>query len=246
MSGTHVGAVDRAGLEVRFDQAIDRLWMAYQPIFDARTGALFGVEALLRSNEPLMPGPQHVLDAATQLGLLPRLGRRTRALAASAMASRDDGLALFVNLHPEDLSDLDLVAADAPLTKIASRVILEITERATLGSLPELTTRIARLRALGFRVAVDDIGAGYSSLQSFTELMPEVVKIDMSLVRDVHLSAVKQRTISALCKLCHEGGCLVVGEGVETVQESECMVSLGCDLLQGYLLGRPSRELPAI
>ena len=124
-------------------------------------------------------------------------------------------------------------------------MILEVTERASLELTPELRSRLARLRKLGFRIAVDDIGAGYSGLTSFTELMPEVVKIDMSLVRNVHLSAVKRRTIGALCKLCHEVGCLVVGEGVETIEERDCLGTLGCDLLQGYLLGRPVRELPS-
>jgi EAL domain-containing protein (putative c-di-GMP-specific phosphodiesterase class I)/CheY-like chemotaxis protein len=242
--GSHAGAVDRVGLEVRFEQALEQLWMALQPIFDARTGARFGVEALVRSGEPSMPGAQHILDAATQLGLLPRLGRRVRALSAAVLAGRSDDLTLFVNLHPEDLADIDLVTDDAPLTKIAPRVILEITERTSLTSSPELEARLARLRKLGFRIAVDDIGAGYSGLSSFTDLMPEVVKIDMSLVRDVHANPRKQRTIAALCRLCHEEpGCLVVGEGVETVEEQRCLIDLGCDLLQGYLLGRPSREL---
>ena len=72
--------------------------------------------------------------------------------------------------------------------------------------------------------------------------MPEIVKIDMSLVRDVHKSVLKQRTIGALCRLCRDVGELVVGEGVETLEEREALVELGCDLLQGYLLGRPSRE----
>jgi signal transduction histidine kinase/EAL domain-containing protein (putative c-di-GMP-specific phosphodiesterase class I)/DNA-binding response OmpR family regulator len=246
VTGTHAGAVDRAGLEVRFAQAIEHVWMAFQPIVDAKTGALFGVEALLRSAEPSMPGPQQVLDAATQLGLLARVGRRVRSLSGAALASRTDGMNLFVNLHPEDLADIDLVAEEAPLTRIAPRVILEITERASLASSPELAARLARLRKLGFRIAIDDIGAGYSGLTSFTELMPEVVKIDMSLIRDVHTSVLKQRTISALCNLCHDVGCVVVGEGVETREECDSLIALGCDLLQGYLLGRPSRELPGI
>ncbi len=244
VTGVHaaVGAVDRAGLEVRFDQALDRLWMAFQPIVEARTGALFGVEALVRSDEPSMPTPPSLLDAATQLGSLPQLGRRVRALSAAAMASRPDHVALFVNLHPDDLLDIELLEADAPLTQIASRVVLEVTERASLHRLTGLSERVQRLRALGFRLAVDDIGAGYSGLTSFTELTPEVVKLDMSLVRDIHLSALKQRTVSALCKLCHDVGCIVVGEGVETLDERECLVSVGCDLLQGYLIGRPSRD----
>jgi EAL domain-containing protein (putative c-di-GMP-specific phosphodiesterase class I) len=149
-----------------------------------------------------------------------------------------------VNLHPDDLNDVDLIDESAPLTKMASRVVLEVTERASLDSSPKLTERIARLRQLGFRLAVDDIGAGYSGLTSFTQLTPEVVKIDMSLVRDVHKSVLKQRTIGALCHLCHEVGTLVVGEGVETIEERDTLVGLGCDLLQGYLIGKPKRELP--
>jgi EAL domain-containing protein (putative c-di-GMP-specific phosphodiesterase class I) len=94
------------------------------------------------------------------------------------------------------------------------------------------------------RLAVDDIGAGYSGLTSFTELTPEVVKIDMSLVRDVHKSALKQLTIGALCHLCKEVGTMVVGEGVETVEERDVLVDLGCDLLQGALICKPRREMP--
>jgi EAL domain-containing protein (putative c-di-GMP-specific phosphodiesterase class I) len=244
VSGSHAGAVDRAGLEVRFDQALDGIWMAFQPIVNASNGALFGVEALLRSSEPSFPNPGALLDAATELGQLPLLGRKVRALSSAAITSRNDEVALFVNLHPEDLQDVDLVDVSSPLSMIAKRVILEVTERASLESSPKLSERIARLRQMGFRLAVDDIGAGYSGLTSFTELTPEVVKIDMSLVRDVHKSALKQRTIGALCRLCREVGTLVVGEGVETLEERDALVALGCDLLQGYLIARPKRELP--
>jgi PAS domain S-box-containing protein len=244
VSGAHVGVADRAGLEVRFEQAIDGMWMAFQPIVHAGTGALFGVEALMRSSEPSIPNPMALLEAADQLGRLGMLGRKVRALAAAAFAPQLGDVTLFVNLHPEDLYDLDLIARSSPLSMIASRVILEITERASLESTPQLTERLARLRELGFRIAVDDIGAGYSGLSSFTELTPEVVKIDMSLVRDVHKSAVKQRTIRALCQLCRDLGTLVVAEGIETTEERDTLVKLGCDLLQGYLLGRPNRDLP--
>jgi EAL domain-containing protein (putative c-di-GMP-specific phosphodiesterase class I)/CheY-like chemotaxis protein len=244
VSGAHAGVADRAGLEVRFDQAVDGMWMAFQPIVHASTGALFGVEALMRSCEPSIPNPLALLAAADELGMLGVLGRKVRALAATAFVPHNADVTLFVNLHPDDLHDVDLVELSSPLSAIAPRVILEITERASLESSPRLTQRVAQLRELGFRLAVDDIGAGYSGLSSFTELTPEVVKIDMSIVRDVHRSALKQRTVHALCQLCHEVGTLVVAEGVETHDEREVLVQLGCDLLQGYLMGRPSRELP--
>ncbi|HET7504809.1 MAG TPA: EAL domain-containing protein [Kofleriaceae bacterium] len=238
------GAADRSALALRFDQAIDGIWIAFQPIVHASTGALFGVEALMRSTEASISSPLELLDAATHLDRLALLGRKVRTLAAAPFAERDDDVALFVNLHPDDLHDLELLDAGAPLSAIAGRVILEVTERAALKPSASMTERVARLRALGFRIAVDDIGAGYSGLASFTELAPEVVKIDMSIVRDVNTSALKQRTIRALCQLCHEVGTLVVAEGVETADERDALGALGCDLLQGYFLGRPSRGLP--
>jgi EAL domain-containing protein (putative c-di-GMP-specific phosphodiesterase class I) len=244
IGGGSAGAVDRAGLEVRFEKALENLWVAFQPIVDAHSGALFGVEALMRSNEPSLPTPMAILDAAGQLTRLPMLGRRMRELTAIVVQDRIDVPSLFVNLHPDDLFDVQLLDASAPLTQIASRVILEVTERESLVSGPALTERLRRLRDLGFRIAVDDIGAGYSGLTSFADLTPEIVKIDMSLVRAIHTSRVKQQTVGALCRLCHEMGSLVVGEGVETVDERECLIELGCDLLQGYLIARPSRDLP--
>ncbi|HTJ41081.1 MAG TPA: EAL domain-containing protein [Kofleriaceae bacterium] len=237
-------AADRAGLEVRLDAALDSLWLAFQPIVDARTGAPFGVEALLRSDEPSMPSPMDVLDAATELGRIYQLGRRIRALAAAAIATRGDDLVFFVNLHPDELGDAELVADAAPLVPFAKRIVLEVTERASLRSSAALSARFAKLRELGFRLAIDDIGAGYSGLTSFADLIPEVVKVDMSLVRDVHTSAVKQRTIRSLCALSHEIGSIVVGEGVETEAERDCLRELGCDLFQGYFFGRPQRALP--
>lgn len=242
-TGGHVGAADRAGLEVRFEQALDSLWMAFQPIVHARGCALFGVEALLRSNEPSLPNPIAVVDAASQLGRTSELGRRAREIAAAGMREHPE-LQLFVNIHPEDLIDADLVAETALLSRIAPRVVLEVTERSVLPTSSALSMCIARLRALGFRLAVDDIGAGYSGLTSFADLTPEIVKIDMALVRNIHLSLLRQKTVKALCNLCHEVDCLVIGEGVETEEERDCLIGLGCDLLQGFLIGRPQPALP--
>jgi EAL domain-containing protein (putative c-di-GMP-specific phosphodiesterase class I)/CheY-like chemotaxis protein len=244
VTGAHAGVTDRAGLEVRFDRAVEGMWMAFQPIVHAGSGVLFGIEALMRSNEASLPHPGAVLDAATQLGRLAQIGRKVRSLSTAAFRQAPDHAALFVNLHPEDLLDVELIDEKSPMSHIASRVVLEVTERASLEASSALVERVAKLRKLGYRIAVDDIGAGYSGLTSFTELMPEIVKIDMSLVRDVHKSALKQRTIAALCRLCHESETVVVGEGVETLEERDTLVSLGCDLLQGYLIGRPQREVP--
>jgi EAL domain-containing protein (putative c-di-GMP-specific phosphodiesterase class I) len=122
--------------------------------------------------------------------------------------------------------------------------VTSVVHIACLSATTSAVAAASRLRQLGFRLAVDGIGAAHSALESFTELSPDIVKIDSALVRDVHASALKQRTIRALCRLCHEGGTVVVGEGVETLDERDTLVNLGCDLLQGDLIGRPNRILP--
>src|SRR5207249_3254913 len=96
------------------------------------------------------------------------------------------------------------------------------------------------------RIAVDDLGAGYAGLSSFAQLEPEVVKLDMTLVRDAPGSLTKQRLIRSMVTLCDEMGLTVVAEGVETAAERDVLVALGCHLLQGYLLGRPGRPFPEV
>jgi EAL domain-containing protein (putative c-di-GMP-specific phosphodiesterase class I) len=123
---------------------------------------------------------------------------------------------------------------------MADRVVLEITERAQLESVVDVSNRVARLRELGFKVAIDDIGAGYSGLTSFALLKPDMVKLDMALVRDLDKDPVKRRLASLVIQLCRDLGIEVVGEGIETRQERDTLLDLGCDLLQGYLFGRPS------
>jgi EAL domain-containing protein (putative c-di-GMP-specific phosphodiesterase class I) len=233
----------RPDLAVRFERAIDGIWLEYQPIVHASTGAVFGAEALVRSGEPSLPDPPALLDAAIDLARLAMLGRKIRSLGAAAFAQRVDA-ALFINLHPADLDDVELFEASSPLSAIAPRVILEVTERASLERSATLPDRLLWLRALGFRLAVDDLGAGYSGLSSFTELRPEIVKIDTSLVRNAENCAWKQRTILALVQLCHDLGTVVVAEGVETDDVRDTLVELGCDLLQGHVIGRPCRWPP--
>jgi EAL domain-containing protein (putative c-di-GMP-specific phosphodiesterase class I) len=104
--------------------------------------------------------------------------------------------------------------------------------------------RIARLRQLGFRIAIDDIGAGYSGLNSFAMIQPDVVKLDITLVRGVDEDPVKRKLVRVLGDLCQDLGILVVAEGVETPSERDTLVSLGCDLLQGYLFARPGAPFP--
>lgn len=238
-------ATDRAGLEASFQRALDTLWMAYHPIVHAGRQSVFGHEALLRSNEPALPHPGAVIEAAEKLECLDTLGRTIRDRAAEPIAAGGPGV-LFVNLHTRDLLDPTLTSTESPLSKIARRVVLEITERASLDSVKDVRSRVAALREMGFRIAVDDLGAGYAGLTSFALLEPEIVKLDMTLVRDVHVNSTKQKLIRSMTSLSKDMGMMVVGEGVETQDECDALVDLGCDLLQGFLFARPGRAFPEV
>ena len=224
----------------RFEAALDALWMAYQPIYDA-SGELHGYEALVRSDEPSLANPLALLQAAERLRRVHDLGRRIRKAVAKMLDDSPDGPRVFVNMHPLDLLDESMFAAAEPLARHAGRVTLKLTERAALDEVPNGESRIRALRDLGFCIAVDDLGAGYAGLSTLAQLSPEVVKIDMSLIRNLDVDLVKQKLVRMVAAVSHDLGAIVVGEGIETAGERAAAVELGCDLLQGYLLGRPAR-----
>lgn len=238
------GASDRVGLEVSFQSALDSLWIAFQPIVSISGRSVYGYEALMRSSDATLPAPSHLLDAAERLGALDQLGRLVRKRAVAAIDGDGGDKLLFLNLHPRDLVDGELADPKSPLASIAHRVVLEITERASLGGIDDVQARVASLRSLGFRIAIDDLGAGYAGLTSFALLEPDFVKIDMTLTRGIDKSPVKRKLVGSLTALCKEMGMTVVTEGVETVEERDTLVEVGCDLLQGYLFARPGRPFP--
>ncbi len=228
-------------LETKLDRCLAALTMHFQPIVHASTRARFGYEALLRSTDRSLPHPGAILDAAERLERIPTLGRAVRANSAKVIAAApaERGV-VFINLHLLDLFDKQLTSPFAPLSKVASRVVLEITERTSLEGEIDLQYRVAELRELGFRIAIDDLGGGHARMGTFSPLDTDFVKLDMSLVRDVDRHPMKHRLIRSVIELCSQQGIMVVGEGVETENEARVLVDLGCDLLQGYLIARPA------
>ena len=248
-AGTHPHALFEASdaayqlreLEEKLNRSIASLSMYFQPIVHAATRTRFGYEALLRSTDKAFPHPGAVLDAAERLERVPTLGRAVRAQIAKVIAKAplERGL-VFVNLHLLDLFDKQLTSAFSPLSKVASRVCLEITERTSLEGELDLRYRVAELRELGFKIAIDDLGGGHARMGTFTPLDTDFVKLDMSLVRDVDQHPMKQRLIRSITELCKKQKTMVIAEGVETEAEATVLVGLGCDLLQGYLIARPA------
>lgn len=238
---------DLAGLATRFARALDNMWIAFQPIVALDDNRLFGYEALLRSREPSLPGPLDVIGAAERLGKVLELGARIRELTARALAGlKDERINVFVNLHPSELLDPALYDASSTIMGLAPRVILEVTERAALEKLHDLTERTSVLRFHGYRLAVDDFGAGYAGLTSFVTLEPEFLKLDMALVRGIEKSKIRQDLVHSLVGLCSGLRMTLIGEGVETKDELESLRKLGCQLAQGHYIGRPAEVFSTI
>ena len=234
---------DLAALETSFARARGSLWLAGQPIVRAADASVYGMEVLARTDEPLLQGPGALFGAAERLGELTALGRLVRLRAAEVVPP--PGVLLFVNVHAGELVDDELLDPEAPLSARASSVVLEVTERASLEQVGDLRERVRRLRSLGYRIAVDDLGAGYAGLTSFAALEPEVAKLDMSIIRGVDQDATRQRLVASIAELCRELGAALIAEGVETEEERRVLVDLGCELLQGFLFARPARVSPA-
>src|SRR5690606_36584374 len=147
------------------------------------------------------------------------------------------------NLHPANLEDELLLDPSQALFQNARHIVLDVTERATFEQVPDVQRRVAVLREAGYRIAIDDLGAGYAALSSFASLEPEFVKLDATMIRGLHQSAMKQRLVELMTSLCHDMGTQVVAEGIHLVAERDAAIELGCDLLQGPLLGLPTHAL---
>jgi len=233
-----------AGVDRRFARALRSLALFYQPIVRWSDHSVVAHEALVRSAEPGLENPGALFQLARELGRARDLGRAIRARLAGDLATLSGDI--FTNLDAGDLFDGELYDPRAPLTGHADRLVLEITERASLEAVPDIRARVTQLRDLGFRVAVDDLGAGYAGLTSLAVLEPEVVKLDMSLVRRVDVEPIRRHVIRSLARLCGKLRSLVVAEGVETSRERDALLALGCDVQQGFLYAAPARRPPPI
>lgn len=220
--------------------ASDDLRLALQPIVDSSDGNVSAYECLLRSADPVLKGPLEVLRAAEDHGLIGRLAEAVSVRAAAILERLPDHLRLFVNLHPAELGDpAGLDERMQLLQRHAHRVTFEITERSSLADAHGWEKSIELIARRGFSIAVDDLGAGYSSLSMLAELQPRFIKIDMSIVRDIDRIPRKQRLFDLLCRFADATDTLVVAEGIETEAEAATIRSCGAHLMQGYWFARP-------
>jgi EAL domain-containing protein (putative c-di-GMP-specific phosphodiesterase class I)/CRP-like cAMP-binding protein len=237
---------DQTGLEVHFPITLDHLWMAFQPIVSCSAGDVVAFEALLRSGDDLLPSPLAVLRAAERLRRVHDVGRIIRDKVAAVAARSSKAPILCINVHRQDLLDPHLLDPKSPLSAIASRVVLEVTERTPLDELSDLRARLGALRSLGYRFALDNLGAGHAGVATLVQLEPDLAKLDLSLIRGLSEDAEKQQLVRDMLELCRDMNVQVVCEGVETPRELDALLAMGADLMQGYLFAKPGPPFPAV
>jgi EAL domain-containing protein (putative c-di-GMP-specific phosphodiesterase class I) len=215
--------------------------VVFQPIVEIATGRAFAQEALVRCRNLEYPTPPELFEAAAKEEACGRLGRMIREIAFETCGD----IALFVNLHPQELSSRWLVQPDDPIGFHSKPVYLEITESAALTHFDLCREVLKELcRRTGARLVVYDFGAGYSNLERVVDLEPEVIKLDLALTRDIQNHKPKQIVVRHMVNMCRELGARVVAEGVEALDELRCVRDLGVQYAQGYLLAYPAAPPP--
>lgn len=231
-------------LHEKIDLSLASLNMVYQPIVHVRDQGTLAWEALARCRQGCA-NPTELIALAEQTRRLDEVGRVVRELIARDAEALPAEAMLFVNVHPMELGDPHLTSRSAPLTSLAPRVVLELTERATLEGVESLDSKLEALRALGFRLAVDDLGAGYSGLSTFARVKPDFVKLDGSLIRRIDASEAQQRVVGAMVELALRAGTQVIAEAIETEEERLTLIALGVEWMQGFYFGRPGKPFVA-
>ncbi len=226
-----------AGLDFDFS-------MAYQPIFDTRTGQIYSHEALVRGpqNEPA----SKVFEGVNQDNLY-RFDQACRVKAIKLAAELGVSTLLNVNFmpnavyRPELCIRTTLEAADT-FGFPTSRIVFEVTESEYVADLAHLRAIVVDYQERGFLVAMDDFGAGHSGLNLLADLRPDVVKLDMFLIRDIGQDKTRQVICKGIVRICRELGMEVIAEGIEPSDELHCLQDIDVNLFQGYHLARPSFE----
>ncbi len=241
LSGRGVDDLVAVAAFTSFVPSLETCWMAYQPILRWSDGELVGFEALLRSHASADRFPCDLACQARRLGAMGLLSRTIRTRIAADIPALPARVPVFVNLEPQDLLDEGLRRNEDPLAPFAERVVFELTEREGRADSSTVSARMEDLRRSGYRFALDDLGAGRNGLASLADLQVDAVKLDMSLIRGIQRNRTKQRLVRFIDELCQERGVICICEGVEQDAELEALLGLGCDVFQGFLLGRPTR-----
>ena len=219
----------------------------FQPIVNAHTGDIFAYEALMRADIEPYISPQTVIKYAELFGRLYDVEEATFKNVLGIIDKRGDefceGSKIFINSIPGqhlDLEDLDGIGN--VLAVQGNRVVVEFTEENELSD-KELSELKASYGRMGMENAIDDYGTGYSNISNLLRYMPRYLKIDRSLLSEIHMSPHKQYFVKDIIAFCEENNILSLAEGIETQEELATVIFLGVDLIQGYYTGRPTEKI---
>lgn len=223
------------------------IYTVFQPIFDVTYKQILGYEALTRGPKgSIYFAPDKLFQAAIELGLLSDLEMVCRENAIKEFARLNLPGKLFLNISPLVL--LDQSHPQGETAKLVERsgmncqqIVIELSEKYPYPDNNMLRLALDKYREFGFNVAIDDLGAGYSGLKQWSQLRPEIVKVDRYFVEQCHLDSFKHKFIKAIFELAKSADTLVVVEGIETEAEYDFLVSLGMRYAQGFYLDKPSK-----
>jgi EAL domain-containing protein (putative c-di-GMP-specific phosphodiesterase class I) len=220
----------------------DGLAIVYQPIYDLVQHKVVGFEALSRFVKGPERSPDVWFSEANEIGLGARLEAHAVRMSLEGLRDLPADIYVSVNMSPEHI--LEGAMDQFFQGKALHRVMLEITEHAVVEHYDELVRKIRPYRDRGLKVAVDDAGAGYSSFRHILHLMPDRIKLDMSLTRNIDGDTSRRALAAAFARFSEETGSAIVAEGVETAAEMHTLQALGVTRIQGFYIGRPV-ALPA-
>lgn len=233
--------VEREEKRDRIGRIIDerQFHLVFQPIFRLDRAEPTGFEALCRFDAEPRRGPDLWFAEAAELGLGPDLELAVMRAALDRLPDLPAGAYLALNASPETIMSGGIGALLAG--RDAARVVIEVTEHAVVTDHERLLAELLRLRVLGVTLAVDDAGAGYSGLQHIVRLQPDIIKLDMSLTRNIDRDRIRRALATALVAFATESGSSLIAEGVETPDELAALREIGVGMAQGFHLCRPMR-----
>ena len=226
----------------------EQITTVFQPIMNLQQGGTYGLEALSRGpRDTQQQSPVNMFEAAVATDLVFELDRHCRRQSLQTARALPSPYLLFINVVPASVFDPDFQGAGLirqleGLGLAPERIALEVSEQYAIEKYDMFVQALENFRQMGFSIAVDDIGAGYSGLETIARLKPNYLKFDMQLVRDIDKSHVKREMARALKTFADkmEEPAKTIAEGIERDGERQACVELGIDFGQGYLLARPA------
>lgn len=253
VAGNNLGAEEMVRREqfgrILKDKAIS---VVYQPVVSLENGKITGYEALARGPEnSFFNKPVNLFGYAEKTNQLFALEKLARAKALSGFGDNYRDKKIFINISPQVVNDPsfradELIACLAETGASPQQVVFEITERTSINDFCSFRDSLGYYRQYGFQVAVDDAGSGFSSLQAISELQPDFIKLDMSLIRDIDKTPNKRSLVETFITFSEKTGSTIIAEGIETAGELDCLRELGVHLGQGFFLARPDNPCPQL